>query len=63
MKRPICEKHEFDIKMHRLYVRIAQKFNGIGWKCLVCGDQIMDAGAIKDENQKSVLDFINKKID
>lgn len=66
MKRPICENHKLEIKMHRKYVRINQRWTGIGWICLKCGKETTDNEIIVDKNQKSILsifDFKKEKVD
>ncbi len=62
-KRPICENHKFEFKMNRLHVRANQKWIGIGWICLVCGNNTIDKEAIGDKNQKTILEFGKNKVD
>ena len=49
--------------MHRLYVRVNQKWIGIGCICLVCGNNIINNDKIVDKNQKSIVDFGKNKVD
>ena len=48
--------------MNRLHVRVNQKWMGIGWICLVCGNNIINNDIIKDKNQKSILEYKKTEI-